>query len=133
MLTTQITTAGNLAADVQLHFGPSGTPVARLLLLVNTGRRDQHGQWQDDEPTRHSCKAFGQLAEHLGESVAKGDRLLVTGTVRTESWTDKDTGQARSMPVLYLDDAGPSVRHATATPHKAARRPDTNGTDSDPE
>jgi hypothetical protein len=35
---------------------------------------------------------FKTLAENIVESLAKGDRVLVDGTVTTEAWTDKQSG-----------------------------------------
>lgn len=122
MLQTNVTFEGNIAADIEVAYTTSGKQVVRFLVLVNRRRKDADtGEWVDGEPTRHSCTAFGTLGEHLADSVGKGDRILVIGTVTTEVWTDKDTGEKRTMQRVLVDAAGPSLRWATARVLKAQR------------
>ena len=122
MLTTTITFEGNIAADLEVSFTPSGKQLVRFPVLVNRRRRNHDtNEWEDDEPTRHSCTAFGTLGEHIADSLAKGDRVLIVGSVVTDSWNDKDTGDKRTAQRILVDAAGPSLRWSTAQVHKTQR------------
>ena len=129
MLQTTITFEGNIAADLDVTFTPSGKQLVRFLVLVNRRRRNPDtDQWEDDEPTRHACTAFGTLGEHIAVSLSKGDRVLIVGSVVTDTWNDKDTGDKRTAQRILVDAAGPCLRWATARVHKAQR---TTGDDAD--
>ena len=58
-------------------------------------------------------KAFKTLAENSVESLSKGDRVFVHGTVTTEAWTDKDTGGKRTAHRVLAEVVGPSLLWAT--------------------
>ena len=122
MLQTTVTLEGNIAADIELTYTPSGKQVVRFPVLVNRRRKDPDtGQWSDGEPTRHACVAFGVLGEHIADSLSKGDRVLIVGNVVTDAWDDKDSGDKRTAQRILVDAAGPSLRWATATIRKAQR------------
>lgn len=122
MLQTTIAFEGNIAADVELTYTPSGKQVVRFPVLVNRRRPDPDtGEWTDGEPTRHSCLAFGVLGDHIAASLHKGDRVLVVGNVVTDSWDDKTTGDKRTAAKVLVEAAGPSLRWATATIRKPQR------------
>ncbi|MPZ63545.1 MAG: single-stranded DNA-binding protein [Propionibacteriales bacterium] len=122
MLQTTVTFEGNIAADIDVAVTPSGKQVVRFPVLVNRRRRDPDtGEWTDDEPTRHSCTAFGSLGEHIAGSLGKGDRVLIVGNLVTDSWADKNTGEMRTAQRVLIDAAGPSLRWATASMRKMQR------------
>jgi len=77
------------------------------------------------EPTRHIVRAFKTLAENIVESLAKGDRVFVHGTVTTEAWTDKESGDKRTAQRVLADIVGPSLRWATTRITKTTRTPTT--------
>ena len=122
MLQTTIAFEGNIAADLDVSFTPSGKQIVRFPVLVNRRRRNPDtNEWEDDEPTRHACTAFGALGEHIADSLGKGDRALIVGNVVTDSWNDKDTNEKRTAQRILVDAAGPSLRWATAAVRKAHR------------
>jgi single-strand DNA-binding protein len=55
------------------------------------------------------------------ESLAKGDRVFVHGTVTTEASTDKQTGEKRTAQRVLAEIVGPSLRWATARITKTTR------------
>jgi single-stranded DNA-binding protein len=87
----------------------------------STGERGVHGEWVEVEPTRHVVQAFKTLAENIAASLAKGDRVFVHGTVTTEAWADKQTGQKRTAQRVLAEAVGPSLRWATARITEARR------------
>ena len=72
--------------------------------------------------------AFKTLAENIAESLGKGDRVFVHGTVTTEAWTDKQTGEKRTAQRVLAEIVGPSLRWATARITKTIR---TSAADED--
>lgn len=117
-----ITVTGNLTRDPELAFTAAGVAYARFSIAVTPRKFDaQSSQWTDGETTFWDTTAWRGLAEHVAESLFKGDRVIATGTVRTHRWQDDKTGEPRSRVVLDLDDVGPSLTWATAKLEKATR------------
>lgn len=114
-----VTKVGNLTADPELAFGASGKPYARLRLAVDTPKVP--GDWAGERlTTYYDVTAFGSLAEHAAECLAKGARILVTGTGEVRTWTGEDGAEHRSKGIL-ADALGPDLRWATATVSRASR------------
>jgi single-strand DNA-binding protein len=119
---TTVIFEGNIAADIEVTYTTAGKQVVRFPVLVNRRRKDpESGEWSDGEPTRHACVAFGVLGEHIADSLTKGDRVLVVGSVVTDAWDDKDSGDKRAAQRVLVDGAGPSLRWATARVLKVQR------------
>lgn len=115
-----LTVCGNLTADPELKFGPNGTAVARFTVVFNSRQLDRDTQeWKDGEPSFYQCTAFGDLAQHIAESLSKGDRVIASGTWRQRHW--EEDGQKKSTWQLLVDELGPALRYATATVKKATR------------
>jgi single-strand DNA-binding protein len=118
--TTTIT--GNLTADPELRFTPTGRPVAAFT-IANTPRFPdrQTGEWQDGETWFVRCSAWGDAAENIAASLNRGNAVVATGRLRCRTWEDKDTGQKRAAVEMTVDDIGPSLRRAVAKVTKATR------------
>lgn len=54
--------------------------------------------------------AFGDLAQNIMRSCYKGMRVVATGYMKTNNWTDKTTGQQRSNLEMIVTDLGVSLR-----------------------
>ena len=70
-------------------------------MLVHERLLNGYGVWVDAEPTRQVVKAFKTLGENIAESLSKGDRVFVHGTITTEVWTDKDNGDKRTAQRVW--------------------------------
>ncbi len=115
-----LTITGNLTADPELRFTPSGAAVAGFTVAFTPRRFDKaSGEWVDGTTTFLSCSAWRQLGEHAAESLRRGSRVVVTGTLVTDTW-EKD-GEKRSAVKLVCDDVGASLAYATVEIHKATR------------
>ncbi|WP_406289560.1 single-stranded DNA-binding protein [Embleya sp. NBC_00896] len=120
---TPITVVGNVTRDPEIKFTPSGVAVARLSIAATPRKFDKAtNKWIDGETTFWACTAWRSLAEHVTESLRKGDRVIASGTVTTQRWTDKDSNEPRERMVLDLDDVGPSLLWADATVTRTGRR-----------
>ena len=117
-----ITFAGNLAADSELRFTPSGRVVARFTVIENRRRRTEDGQgWEDAEPNVFRVQAWGSFAENVVESCGKGDRVHVTGSIVTDRWADKETREDRTAQHVKADEVSFSLRYHTVRATKATR------------
>lgn len=117
-----ITFSGNVAADPEIRFTPSGAQLANFVVLENRSRRGANpGEWEDLEPNRYRVQVWAGLAENVVESVRTGDRVTVTGIVTTDRWADKDTGEVRTAQVIKASDVGLSLKFHTATATKTPR------------
>lgn len=129
-----MTGTGRLTAPVELRFTASGMAVATMNLAFNSRKRDTNGDWIDGDVFFVRATAFKQLAENLAETVDKGVEVHVSGRLKTEQWTDKQTGDKRSAVSLLVDSIGPNLAYAVAKVNKAARSGggDTTGGSADP-
>jgi len=119
MNATQITTIGNLTTDPDLRFTPSGKAVATVRIAVNHRTR-QGEEWVDGEPSFYDVTLWEKLAENAAESLRKGDRILVTGQMHTEAWTDTD-GAKRTKQVITDAEIGASLRFTTVQVARGTR------------
>jgi single-strand DNA-binding protein len=60
-------------------------------------------------------------AEHLADSLTKGDRVMVTGRLRQRSWETPE-GDKRSVTELEADEVGASLKWATAKVERTSQR-----------
>ena len=60
-------------------------------------------------------------AEHLADSLGKGDRIMVTGRLRQRSWETPD-GDKRSVTEIDADEVGASLKWATAKVERTRQR-----------
>jgi single-strand DNA-binding protein len=109
---THVTIAGNLTDTPELRYTPNGAAVANFTVAVTPRVKDGES-WKDGEASFFRCAAWRTLAEHLADSLAKGDRVLVYGTLRQRSWQTED-GERRSAVEVQAEEVGPSLRWATA-------------------
>ena len=118
---TTLTITGNLAADVELRFTPSGAAVANFTVISTPRRYDRTtGEWSDGEPISIRCNLWRQPAENVAESLTRGSRVIVTGRLRSRQWETRD-GDKRISLELEVDDIGASLRFATVAISKAKR------------
>ncbi len=106
-----VTIIGNLTRNPELRYSEQGTAVANLTVAVSR-RRQQNGKWTDQLDGYFDVVAFQGVAEHAGEGLHKGDRVLVAGRLRQESYTDRNgtRRQRQGWP-----NASPPVR-GTSSP-----------------
>ncbi|MDO5712196.1 MAG: single-stranded DNA-binding protein, partial [Micrococcales bacterium] len=119
---TQITVIGNLTADPELRFTPSGAAVANFTVASTPRTFDrQSNEWKDAETLFMRCSVWREAAENVAESLQRGARVMVSGRLVSRSWDDKETGQKRSVMEMQVDEVGPSLRYATAKVNKTQR------------
>src|SRR5690348_3486584 len=118
---TQITIVGNLVGDPELRYTPTGQAVATFRVASTPRFRDNTtGEWKDGDSLFLSCNVWRQAAENVAESLQRGMRAIVTGRLRQRSYETKD-GEKRTVYELQVDEAGPSLRNATAKVTRTTR------------
>jgi single-strand DNA-binding protein len=119
MADTHVTITGNLTDNPEVTFTPNGQAVCNFRLAVTPRVRDGNG-WKDGDTSFFRITAWRQLAEHVGDSLSKGDRVLVSGQLRMRSWETPE-GDKRQVVEVTAEEVGPSLRWATAKPERAAK------------
>ena len=117
MSDNQLVLVGNLTDAPELRFTPQGTAVAGFRLAVTPRLRDGDG-WRDGETSFFRVNVWRDMAEHVAESLSKGDRALVVGRLKLRSWETPE-GEKRSVTEVEADEVGASLKFATAKPQRA--------------
>ena len=94
---------GNLGKDPEVKYTPQGTAVAKFSLATNERYKDKEGNWQD-RTEWHNITCWARLAEIAGEYLKKGRTVYIEGSLRTDSWEDKQTGQKKYMTNVVAND-----------------------------
>jgi single-strand DNA-binding protein len=114
---------GRMARDPEFRTFESGNCVCNARILINKpGAKRDDGQ----EPDGFKLEIWGDKAQAFIDSGAKkGDLVDVTGRVKTDAWTDKQSGEERRGLVIQVEEfavAGQS-RQQTAAPAPAPAKP----------
>ena len=118
---TVITVIGNLTADPELRFTPSGAAVANFTVASTPRMFDrQTNEWKDGEALFLRCNIWREAAENVAESLTRGSRVIVSGRLKQRSFEPRE-GEKRTVVELEVDEIGPSLKYATAKVNKASR------------
>jgi single-strand DNA-binding protein len=85
---------GNLGADPETRYTPSGDAVANIRVATTDRWKDKASGEMKEATEWHRVSFFGRLAEVAGEYLKKGSQVYIEGSLRTRKWQDKD-GQDR--------------------------------------
>ncbi|MCS6763982.1 MAG: single-stranded DNA-binding protein [Candidatus Protistobacter heckmanni] len=93
---------GNLGADPETRYLPSGDAVSNIRLATTDRYKDKSsGEWKESTEW-HRIAFFGKLAEIAGQYLKKGSQVYVEGKIRTRKWQDKD-GQDKYSTEIVAD------------------------------
>ena len=92
---------GNLGADPETRYLPSGDAVANIRIATTEVWKDKGGEKQEHTEW-HRIAFFGKLAEIAGEYLKKGSPVYIEGRIRTRKWQDKE-GQDRYSTEIVAD------------------------------
>ena len=85
---------GRLGKDPEIRSTPNGTTVCKFSLATDERWTDKSGEKQE-RTEWHNIVAWGKLAEICGQYLRKGKLIYIDGSIRTDSWDDKETGQKK--------------------------------------
>ncbi|MDO8106201.1 single-stranded DNA-binding protein [Isoptericola sp. b441] len=118
---TVITVIGNLTADPELRFTPSGAAVANFTIASTPRTFDrQANEWKDGDTLFLRCSIWREAAENVAESLTKGTRVIAQGRLVQRSFETRE-GEKRTVVELQVDEVGPSLRYASAKVTRAQR------------
>jgi single-strand DNA-binding protein len=93
---------GNLGADPETRYLPSGDAVTNIRVATSEKWKDKSGD-QQEHTEWHRIAFFGKLAEIAGEYLKKGSPVYVEGRIRTRKWQDKESGQDKYSTEIVAD------------------------------
>jgi single-strand DNA-binding protein len=110
---------GNLGADPEMRFAPSGSPVTSFtiassrIFTTKDGEKKQETEW-------FTVVTWDKLAENCNQFLSKGRKAYVEGRLKTRSWEDKEgvkhyKTEVIASQVIFLDRSG-----AAPLPEEAA-------------
>ncbi len=118
---TPITVIGNLTADPELRFTPSGAAVANFTVASTPRTFDrQTNEWKDGEALFLNCSVWRQAAENVAESLTRGMRVIVSGRLKARSYETRE-GEKRTVFEIEVEEVGPSLKYANAKVNKTSR------------
>ena len=118
---TSITIIGNLVADPELRYTPTGQAVATFRVASTPRFMDRTtNEWKDGDSLFLSCNVWRQAAENVAESLQRGMRVIVSGRLRQRSYETKE-GEKRTVYEVEVDEVGPSLRNASAKVTRSSR------------
>jgi single-strand DNA-binding protein len=121
-----VTLVGNITRDPELRYTGSGQTRVLFGLAVNRRWQNRQSNEWEEATSFFNVVCWGDLGEHVSESLNKGARVIVTGRLEQRSW--EVDGDKRSTVEVVADEVGPSLRWATAEVTKTERRtPDGGG------
>lgn len=140
---------GNLGADPETRYLPSGDPVTNLRLATTDTWKDKTSGEKKEATEWHRVVLFRRLAEVAGQYLKKGSQVYIEGRIRTRKWQDKDgqerytteieaeemkmlgSRQGQGEPSSYGGDSSPAPAYGGAKPAAAGKKPSFDDMDDD--
>jgi single-strand DNA-binding protein len=94
---------GRLGKDPEIRSTPGGQSVAKFTIATDEKFTDRAGEKQE-RTEWHNIVAWGKLGEICGQYLRKGKLVYIEGSIRTDSWDDKETGQKKYRTEIIARD-----------------------------
>lgn len=116
---------GNLGADPEVRFTPSGQAVANFRIATSESWTDKTSGQKQERTEWHRIVVWGKLGELCGQYLAKGRQCFVEGRLQTREWTDKEgkknyTTEVVATAVQFLGGRDGAGAGAGARPRSGA-------------
>jgi single-strand DNA-binding protein len=99
----KVIVVGNLGADPDTRYMPSGGAVTNLSIATSESWKDKQTGEQKERTEWHKVAMFGRLAEIAAEYLRKGSQVYIEGKLRTRKWQDRD-GNDRYTTEIIADE-----------------------------
>src|SRR4029077_3879712 len=93
---------GRLAFDPELRRTPSGTAVTELRLATTRTWAGRDGV-RREETLFIGVTVWDRQAENCCQFLRKGSPIHVEGSLKMDTWDDKNTGEKRSKILVHAD------------------------------
>lgn len=121
-----ITIVGNIVRDPELRFLNSGQAVVGVSVAVNRRWKNKQTDQFEEKVSYFEVSAFGELAENVANSLVKGNRVVVSGSLEQRSY-ETDQGEKRSVVEIKADEVSPSLKWATVSVIRTPRPENSGG------
>ena len=95
----RVVLVGNLTRDPELRHTPSGTPVCKLRIAVNTRQKDAQGNW-GDKPNYFDVTVWGNQGESCAQFLSKGRPVGVDGRLDWREWDAQDGTKRQAVEII---------------------------------
>lgn len=83
--------------------------MTELVILTNRRKPNDDGEWENTDTSRFTVKCFKTLATKTGEKLHTGDKVVVIGSIVTDTWVDSGSGDNRYKQVVLADVVAQSL------------------------
>ena len=106
---------GNLGADPEIRYTPSGTAVANFNLATREQWTNKDGE-KEERTEWHRIVAWARLGEICGEYLHKGKQVYIEGRLQTRSWEDRDGNKRYTTEIIAqtMQMLGPPMKEGEA-------------------
>lgn len=94
---------GNLGADPEMRYMPSGGAVANLTIATSETWKDKQTGESQERTEWHRVVFFNRLAEIVGEYLRKGSKVYIEGSLRTRKWQDQSGVDRYTTEIVAAD------------------------------
>lgn len=127
---------GNIGQDPEVRNTEGGAKFARMSIATDDSYKDKKGE-KIEQTDWHNLVCWGNTADIVEKYVSKGDRVSVSGKLKTRSWDDKD-GNKRDSTEVVVDEVlmhgKPSAKSQTSdSPNQSASQPQQSESENDAE
>jgi single-strand DNA-binding protein len=91
---------GNLGADPEVRYLPSGDAVANIRVATTDRYKDKTSGEMKEVTEWHSISFFGRLAEIVNEYLKKGSAVYIEGKLKTRKWQAQDGTDRYSIGIV---------------------------------
>jgi single-strand DNA-binding protein len=111
-MSAPITLTGRLGAEPEIRFSKDGKAIVTMRVATNKRRKLDTGEWEDIDTTWWRVVAFGTLAENIGDTLSKGDAVIVVGNIKGREWEDHNTKEKRTGFEVIANSVGADLERA---------------------
>lgn len=94
---------GNLGADPETRYMPSGKPVTNIRIATSESWTDRQSGDKQERTEWHAVVLFEKLAEISAEYLRKGSQVYIEGSLRTRKWQDKEGKDRYTTEIVARD------------------------------
>ena len=91
---------GNLGADPEVRYMPSGSAVTNIRVATTEAWKDKQSGEMQERTEWHRIVLYNRLAEISGEYLRKGSKVYIEGSLRTNKWQDQSGNERYTTEII---------------------------------
>ena len=116
-----VTLVGNLTREPEIRFFQGDKSVVNTGLAINKSFKNASGEWQEETDFVDLSIWQNAGAENVANSLSKGDRVIVSGVLKQNTW-QTDSGENRSKVEVTVLEIGPTMKWAEVSVTKNPKK-----------